>query len=195
MALPQSFTVADLYAMPESERGERYELIDGDLFVNPAPRSKHQSVNHNLVLLLGNYARSNRLGRVRDNSGVYVGERTFVIPDVVFVDRDRLSIFGEDSIEAAPDLMCEILSPSTRRQDLITKGALYARIGVREYWLIDPDALSVTVLVLVDGSYIELTSQEPGVVASRVLPGLHLRLDAVFEDIDLMPADPQTDEL
>src|SRR5690349_8018407 len=85
MALPRSFTVTDLYAMPDSERGERYELIDGELFVNPAPRSRHQSVSHNLVLHLGTYVRSNRLGRVRDNSGVRVSESTYVIPDVVFV--------------------------------------------------------------------------------------------------------------
>jgi Uma2 family endonuclease len=194
MALPRSFTVADLYAMPESERGERYELIDGDLLVNPAPRSKHQSVNHNLVLHLGNYVRLNRLGRVRENSGVHVSEGTYVIPDAVFVARDRLSIFGEDNIEAAPDLVCEILSPSTRRQDLITKRALYARIGVCEYWLIDPDALSVTVLVLENGGFIELAPNEPGVVASRVLPGLHLKLDEVFEDIDLVPAESQPQE-
>ena len=126
MALPRHLTVADLYAMPESERGERYELIDGELWVNPAPRSRHQSVSHNLVVHLGNHVRANRLGRVRDNSGIQLGERTYVIPDVVFVARDRLSIFGEDNIEAAPDLVCEILSPSTRRQDLITRRALYA---------------------------------------------------------------------
>lgn len=137
MAPPRSFTVADLYAMPESERGERYELIDGDLLVDPAPRSKHQSVNLNLMLHPGNYVRATRLGRVRDNSGIRLGERTYVIPDVVYVSRDRLSIIGEDNIEDAPDMVCEILSPSTRRQDLLTKRALYARIGVREYWLIE----------------------------------------------------------
>lgn len=189
MALPKLLTVADLWALPESERGERCELIDGELFVTPAPRTKHQSVNHNLVLHLGNHVRSNRLGRVRDNSGVRVSERTYVVPDAVFVTRERLSIFGEDSIEAAPDLVCEILSPSTRRRDLITKRALYARIGVREYWLVDPDALSVTVLALVGDSYSEIVSEEPGVVASRVLPGLHLRLEELFEDIDLVPVE------
>lgn len=81
--------------------------------------------------------RATRLGRVRDNSGIRLGERTYVIPDVVYVSRDRLSIIGEDNIEDAPDMVCEILSPSTRRQDLLTKRALYARIGVREYWLIE----------------------------------------------------------
>ncbi|MCA9876841.1 MAG: Uma2 family endonuclease, partial [Thermomicrobiales bacterium] len=162
--------------------------------VNPAPRSKHQSVNHNLVLHLGNYVRAHRLGRVRDNSGVHVSERTYVIPDVVFVARDHLSIFGEDSIEGAPDLVCEILSPSTRRQDLITKRALYARIGVREYWLVDPEALSVTVLVLEGDGFAELAFAEPDVVTSRVLPGLHLRLDDVFDDIDLVPAEPRPQE-
>lgn len=76
MALPRSFTVADLYAMPESERGERYELIDGDLLVNPAPALRHQVISSNLFFHLSAQVRTQRIGWVGDNSGVQIGDRT-----------------------------------------------------------------------------------------------------------------------
>lgn len=76
MALPRTLTVADLYAMPESERGERYELFDGDLVVTPALRPRHQLVNSNLLFHLSSHVRSRRLGWVVDNVGVHVGSLT-----------------------------------------------------------------------------------------------------------------------
>lgn len=194
MALPRSFTVADLFAMPESERGERYELIDGDLFVTPAPTWRHQSVSSNLVRVLDAHVHAARLGWVRDNLGVRLNDRTYVIPDAVFVSRERRAIIGARDLKGAPDLIVEILSPSTRRRDLLTKRALFARIETREYWVIDPEALTVTVLVLEKGSFVELAPTDPEFVSSRVLPELRLRLVNLFEDIDLAPADPQSEE-
>lgn len=187
MALPRTLTVADLYAMPESERGERYELIEGVLFVTPAPTWRHQTVSSNLFYHVVMHVRSLRLGWVRDNSGVHVDVRTYVIPDLLFISRDRQDIIGEANIEAAPDLVVEILSPSTRRQDLITKRSLYARIGVREYWIIEPGTQTVTVLTLESGNYSEVPLTETGAVRSRVLPELRLTLDDVFEEVDLVP--------
>ncbi len=194
MALPRTLTVADLYAMPESVRGERYELIDGDLFVTPSPVSRHQAISSNLFFHVAVHVRTLRLGWVRDNSGVHVDDRTYVIPDLVFISHDRRHIFGEANIEAAPDLVVEILSPSTRRQDLITKRALYARIGVREYWLVDPGTRSVTVLVLEGDRFAELLPDESGVVPSPALPGLRLTLDELFEDMDLSSGAPLSEE-
>lgn len=185
MALPRSLTVSDLYAMPESGRGERYELIDGALVVNPAPVSRHQTVSSNLGFHLSVHVRANRPGWVRNNSGVYIDERTYVIPDIVFIARERQNIIGSTNIEAAPDLVCEILSPSSRRSDVLTKRSLYARIGVREYWIVDPDAQSVTVLALESGSYVEVAPGNPGEISSRVLPNLRLSLNEVFEDVDV----------
>ncbi|MFT4039131.1 MAG: Uma2 family endonuclease [Thermomicrobiales bacterium] len=184
MALPKAlFTVADLSALPASERGERYELIDGVLEVNAAPGSDHQSISNNLEFLLTAHVRANRLGRVRDNSGVQIGERVFLIPDVVFISQERLGIIGAENIEAAPDLVVEILSPSTRSYDLLTKRAVYARIGVREYWIVDAEARAVTVLALEGGRYAGVAPVETGVVTSRVLPGLRLTVAEVFEDV------------
>jgi Uma2 family endonuclease len=194
MALPRAFTVADLYALPDSERGERYELIDGELFVTPAPTWRHQTVSSNLKRVLDGHVHSLRRGWVRDNLGVRVDERTYVIPDAVFVSRERCAIIGAMELEGAPDLIVEIFSPSTRRRDLLAKRALFARMGVREYWLIDPDALLVTVLVLEEGRFVDLSPAEPGLVTSRVLPELRLSLADLFEDIDLVPATPPTQE-
>jgi Uma2 family endonuclease len=187
MALPRSFTVADLYAMPEGVRGERYELIDGDLFVTPAPASRHQVVSSNLFFHLSAHVRSLRLGWVGDNTGVHLDERTYVIPDLVFICRERQEIIGEANIEAAPDLVVEILSPSTRRNDLLIKRSLYARIGVREYWIIEPAIQGVTVLTLESGNYIEVPPPEPGAIRSRVLPDLRQTRENVFEAVDSAP--------
>lgn len=188
MALPRTLTVTDLNAMPEGDRGERHELIDGVLLVNPAPTWRHQTVSSNLIRALDNHVRRARLGWVRDNTGVHIGERTYVIPDLVYISRERQNIIRAANIEAAPDLVCEILSPSSRRSDLLTKRSLYARIGVREYWIIDPEAESLTVLALESDSYVEIVPEKAGEVVSRVLPPLRISLSDVFEDIDLPSA-------
>lgn len=138
------------------------------------------------------HVRTLRLGWVRDNSGVYVDDRTYAIPDLVFISRERLNIVGEANVEAAPDLVVEILSPSTRRNDLLIKRSLYARIGVREYWLVEPATQSITVLTPDSGGYTEVSPGGAATVASLVLPDLHLTLDDVFEDVDLLPPDGNT---
>ena len=104
MALPGTLTVADLYAIPESERGERYELIDGELYVNPAPTPAHQIISGNLMLNLELHVRANGVGRVIAAPGVRVDERTYVVPDIVFIARPRIGIIGSANVTAAPDL-------------------------------------------------------------------------------------------
>ena len=192
MALPRTLTVADLYAIPESVRGERFELIDGDLLVNPAPIPMHQIVSGNLMLHLELHVRANKLGRVIAAPGLHVDEHTYVVPDIVLIAKEHIEIIGPVNVVAAPDLVCEILSPGTRRYDQMVKRALYAQIGVREYWLVEPGTRSVTVLVLEAGNFTELTFEDSDAVSSRVLPSLHLRLDELFEDIDLVPVAPRS---
>lgn len=190
MALPRTFTVADLYAMPESEQGERQELIDGALVVNPAPTWRHQLISSKLNFYLTAHVMANQLGWVNSAPGLHIDDRTYVIPDVVYISRERGSIVGAVNIEAAPDLACEILSPSTRRHDVLTKRALYARIGVREYWVIDPDALTIVVLALEEGRFIDLPQIATGMVSSRILPDLQLRLADLFEDMSQATTGP-----
>jgi Uma2 family endonuclease len=106
-----------------------------------------------------------------------------LIPDIVFIRHDRLHIVGPKTIDAAPDLVVEILSPGTRQRDLTVKRDLYARFGVREYWIVDPDRRTVEVLELVGNSFQPVPLREDGSLQSRVLPDLVITLDDVFADI------------
>lgn len=195
MALPKaSHTVMDLIAMPEHEEGERHELIDGELYVTPVPVVRHQRVSSNLIFHLETHVRSGGLGLVLDNSAVRVDDHSYVVPDAMFILRERRRIISAEGISEAPDLVCEILSPSTRRRDLLTKRAFYERIGVREYWIIDPDALEISVLALEDGRYVRLTTDPSGAIPSRVLPQLRLTLTELFEDVAAILGPDSTSE-
>jgi Uma2 family endonuclease len=126
-------TVDDLEFIPEERLGDRHELIDGELIVTPVPVTRHQRVSVNLTLELGSFVRRERLGEVHvAPSGVRLHPETLVIPDLCFAAHDRLHIIGEKTIDGAPDLVIEILSPGTRRRDLTIKRELYERFAVPE---------------------------------------------------------------
>jgi len=146
-------------------------------------------VSRNLNHLPDVHVWSQRPKRERDNLGVYVDERTSVVPDAVFISRARRAAINADDVQSAPDLVCEILSPSTRRPDLLIKRALNARTGVRECWLIDTEAREVTVLALDSGACGESSPSVVATIESWVLPDLRLPLVDLFEDMVLMPND------
>jgi Uma2 family endonuclease len=148
------WTVEEVEALPEEHPGDRHELIDGELFVSPVPIIKHQDCSENIAFALQRHVRRNRLGRVYTApTGVRLRHDTLVIPDICFVERGRLHMIGAKTIDGAPDLIVEILSPGTRQRDLSTKPALYARSGVAEYWIVDPNVRSVRVLTLTGDPY------------------------------------------
>ena len=93
---------------------------------------------------------------------VVLSDTDVVQPDILFVSNERMGIVTEDNIQGAPDLVIEILSPSTAERDRTFKRSLYARHGVREYWLVDPDARSVEVLVLGEGHFEIVSHLRPG---------------------------------
>lgn len=102
-------------------------------------------------------------------------------PDLLFVSSERTSILG-DQVDGAPDLVAEILSPSNTRSDLEAKLADYATLGVRECWLVSPEARSPEVLVLIEGSWVRQTISGLGEhVQSQVLPELDLEVDRLFQ--------------
>ncbi len=177
-------TFEDLELLSEEREGDRQELINGELVVTPVPIIKHQIVNMNVVYHLGEHVRSRRMGMVfHPPTGIRFSQHNLLIPDACFVSQSRLDIVGEKTIEAAPDLVIEILSPGTRRRDLTTKRDLYARFGVREYWPVDLDKRTVDVLALVGDRYQHLPAREDGTLQSRVLPDLRITLEDVFEGI------------
>jgi len=176
----RTWTVAELDELHQDQPGDRHEIIDGDVFVTPSPVPFHQSVSIEFSSELREVVRRGHLGRIYTAPiDVQFSERDRAVPDIAFVSRECLGIVGPVRIDGAPDLIVEILSPSTRRRDATTKRALYERYGVREYWLIDPIARTVTVYVLRGGRY-ELLPHFDGVLRSVVLPGLAIEVAAVF---------------
>ncbi len=177
-------TCEELELLPEEHEGDRQELIDGELVVTPVPIIKHQIVNGNITFALEQHVRDGGLGMVfSPPTGIRFSPHNLLIPDVSFVARDRLHILGTKTIDGTPDLVVEILSPGTRRRDLETKREVYARFGVREYWIVDPEARTVTVLALANDHYEVVTPEDEGAVESRVLPGLKLALQGVFTGV------------
>ena len=181
---PKEWTYEEFMALPEGGP-LRYEIIDGELTMTPAPNTRHQEISGNLFRIISTFLHGN------PGSGKVFSAPTDVIlshdplravePDLVFVSKDRLSLIGEKNIEGAPDLLVEILSEGTEKRDRREKFALYERSGVPEYWIVDPDTNTVQVFRLSGNTYqspAEFRRQD--VLASPLLPGLSIPLSEVF---------------
>lgn len=140
-------TRADLEDLPDD--GHRYELIDGTLIVSPGPQLPHQDMVGNLHLLL-RAACPAELKVVLAPFAVALAEDTEVQPDLLVAPRTQ---FTRKELPGSPLLAVEVLSPSTRRVDLLLKRDRLQSAGVPSYWLVDPDEPSVTVLELQGGTY------------------------------------------
>lgn len=177
-------TYDDLEAIPQEREGDRHEIINGELVVSASPEWDHQSISDNIVFALNLAVRTAKLGKiVAAPIDVRLAPDTVLVPDLIFISRERLAIGGPRIVDGAPDLVVEILSLGTRRRDLTVKRDLYARFGVQEYWIVDPANRSPTVLGLAGDRYEPIPPAADGTRQSRVLPGLALTLDAVIEEI------------
>jgi Uma2 family endonuclease len=135
-------TVRDYMALP-TEHG--VELIEGDLVMSPSPDASHQRLVRKLVVALDGYLKRKPIGEVFPSPmDVILSLHTVLQPDLVVVLRGRASVV-KDRIRGAPDLAIEILSAATSERDRLLKRELYARHGVREYWIVDPDARTIEV--------------------------------------------------
>ena len=139
----------------------RYEILEGELSVTPAPSTRHQSVSANLFKLLTRHVDDRHLGKLFYAPIDLILDPTSVLqPDLLFVSSARERIITEKAIEGAPDLVIEILSPSTSRTDRVTKAQIYARYGVPAYWIVDPEQQVVEIYLLeVDGYRLAVTLQ------------------------------------
>jgi Uma2 family endonuclease len=133
------WTTADLELFPDN--GNRYEIIDGELFVTRAPHWKHQKTCVRISTALDNWSQSTSLGEVVTAPGVIFGDNDNVIPDVVWISKERLASLLDEAghLTAAPELVVEVLSAGieNERRDRELKLKLYSARGVREYWIVD----------------------------------------------------------
>ena len=151
--------------------------------MTPAPNTKHQFVVHNLDMSLSPYVHKNKLGEVSEAPlDVRLTEDTALQPDLVFISNARAGIIQEDWIAGAPDLVVEVLSPSTAAHDRATKLPIYAEAGVPEVWLIDSQPKTVEVLRLQGKKYfVEATHAGDQVLFSNLFPGWQLSLNDLFD--------------
>lgn len=183
----ERLTYQDLLGLPEDLL--RHELIDGEHLMSPAPNSKHQRIVVNLAWLIRGYVEDHPLGRVYVAPfDVVFSDFDVAEPDLLYVsaERERL-LLTERYLAGAPDLVIEVLSPSTARIDAGKKRWLYERYGVSEYWIVDPARESIRVYRLADGLLqlsFELTRGDGTSVpplSTPLLPGLEIPLATVFD--------------
>jgi Uma2 family endonuclease len=171
------FKADDIWDSPEDDN--RYEVIDGQLYVTPAPSWQHQYGSTNLVGYLNPYLRQRGIGKVVTAPiGVKLDDENGVQPDLVYVSNERAHIIVERGVEGAPDLVVEVLSPSTQARDRGVKLRRYAAAGVLHYWILDPVARALEERVLGPDGYELVGVFGPGsVFRPRLFPGLEIPID------------------
>ncbi|MDT5121213.1 MAG: hypothetical protein QOC96_695 [Acidobacteriota bacterium] len=176
--------ISDLDLMPDD--GNRYELIEGELFVSRAPGLPHQRILVNLIVLLKTFLDAHPLGEMFPTPGVIFDNHNAVIPDVIYISKDRIGEIADgEKVLGAPDLAIEIVSPGAEnaRRDRVVKLQTYSKFGVREYWVVDGYRRTIEVyrrepeelLVLV------ATSMNDEELTTPLLPEFSCRARQVFE--------------
>ena len=160
---------------------QRYEIIDGNLLVAPAPDTWHQDWSRDLFRIIDRHVTAQRLGKVffAPVDVVFDAENT-VQPDIVFIATANTGIIQRRAIFGTPDLLVELISPSSVRRDRYEKKDLYARFGVKEYWIGDPANKALEILTLKEGRYeLHCCAEEKGKLVSLVLAGLEFDLSGI----------------
>ena len=174
------FTYEDYLTTPEDER---YELIDGDLIMVAAPNLRHQRVQRNLGQKLNQFIEERDLGELfYAPCDVFLSSTDVVQPDLLFVSREREHLLSDgEKVRGAPDLVIEILSPSSAETDRGAKRHLYGAHGVAEYWLVDPIAETISIHRRRGGVLAATnTFSRRQTLRSPLLAGLELHLDDIF---------------
>ncbi len=139
MPVDTRLTYDDFCQLPDD--GKRYEIIDGEVFVTPAPRFLHQRVVTRLAHYLSGFLENHPSGEVVVAPfDVVFSDFDVVEPDLLYISKARASVLTARNAQGAPDLVVEVLSETTVKRDRSIKLKLYGQYGVQEYWVIDPEA-------------------------------------------------------
>ncbi len=169
------------YALLPQDRN-RYEVLDGELFMTPSPTYRHQVAAFELASILRNHVARHGLGRVLvAPMDVVLSETNIVQPDILFLRADRVPSGDAANIRVAPDLVVEVVSPSSIAEDREHKKAVYARHGVFHYWIVDPEARTLEMYSLAGASY-ALAAEYAGDASatSSLFPGLAIPLTQLW---------------
>ena len=186
IATPRPLTYDDLVAMPDD--GQRYEIIEGELIAYPPSTAGHQRILGRLLRVLGNFERETGQGEVMlAPFDVVLGRHDVVKPDLLFIGSEQGRVSGDDiKFQGVPDLVVEVCSSTSRRIDLVRKMALYARSGVPEYWIADPERRILVINKLQGEEYVPVAPDDGGWIASPGLAGLRVDSSMIFTGLDEM---------
>jgi Uma2 family endonuclease len=178
-------TYDDFVHFPDD--GKRHELIDGEHYVTPSPRIRHQVILGNLYLLIASWLEDHPIGRVfLSPLDVVMSDFDVVEPDLMFLSHARAAeTLTELHVRGVPELLVEIASPGTRRRDDGIKRRLYERMGVTEYWIVDPDVDRIRVHRRDGDTFsraMELSREHGDLLSTPLLPGLEMSLARIFRD-------------
>lgn len=179
--LRRLYTYEELVAeLPESN--QPCELWDGELIMSPTPSFFHQKIAFRFQRALQDWVAAHGLGEVVGAPlDMVLSPRRVAQPDVIFIAKERLNII-QRVVMGPGDLVAEVISPGGRTRDRIEKRDLYEQHGVKEYWIIDPEAETVDVLFLEAGAYVLVLRKGRGELAgSRLLPGFEVAVDYLIQ--------------
>lgn len=161
---------------------KRYELIKGELLMAPSPVTKHQRISRRLESILDNFITKNQLGELfYAPYDVHLDNENVVQPDILFISKDRSGIIGEKNVQGAPDLVVEIISESSAYRDMVQKKKLYAKYGVKEYWIVIPEGEEIEIYTLKENAYQLYKAYGKGnSLESPLLKGLTLKVMDIF---------------
>ncbi|MBM9502404.1 Uma2 family endonuclease [Leptospira sp. 201903071] len=178
MPMTEFKTDKDLAKLPE---GTLAELLDGEIFMVPAPIPEHQRISGELHFYLMQFVRKNQNGiTLASPIDVLLDEYNVVQPDLIFIAKERSSIIQRTRVEGAPDWVAEILSEGNAYHDLKTKKKLYEKHGVKEYWILDPMERSIEVFSNGESGFQLVVSATTGKVSSVFLKDFSVDLERIF---------------
>ena len=182
---PLQWTIEDLDALPQNE-WNRYEIIEGALFVTRAPHHRHQQVSFNIAFQLNRWSKANQRGVAIITPGVIFSQEDSVIPDVVWVSNERLAQIEDEAghLLGAPELVIEVLSPGivNEKRDRSAKRKLYSLYGVQEYWIVDRNLQQVEVYRRQESILtLKATLLFKEDITSQLLPEFRCAIDRFFE--------------
>ena len=175
----ESYTYGDYAKLPE---GAPYQLICGKLIMTPSPTPFHQKISRKLESKIDRFLDDKDLGELfHAPLDVFFNNINVYQPDILFISKEREGIIGDKKIEGAPDIVIEILSPSTAYYDMREKFGVYEKYGVKEYWLIDSKIKKVQVFENI-GNKFELCNEAEGEgnIFSKELDGLRIFINDIF---------------
>ncbi len=158
------------------------EIIDGEEYILNSPFGRHQRISQKLDYIVYSYVLRNKLGEVYYSplDVIFADGINEVQPDLIFIRNENMSIF-QDFIRGVPDMLCEIISKSTSKKDLVTKKALYEKYGVSEYWVVYPDIEMVEIFTIENSRYVTYSiAVGDGIVKSKVIDGLEFNITNIF---------------